>query len=304
MKRTDIHRPSAINPQDYQFVAYEHVKLDGDLGASMFIAAQRKRIQDHMYQTGGAYSTHSHGGNCHVCGNANAMYTILFHHAPSNTYIRTGEDCAEKMDMAHADINTFRKEVSKALEAKAGKAKAQALLAEIGLADAWQISQDYQNAPALFVGRENPTEEELRIMRQQYRDQEPARIVNDIVLKLVKFGSISERAQSYLGSLVEKVKRMPEIKAQREAEREAAAPCPSGRITVTGTIVKVDTRETAFGMVTKMLVKATEGFMVWSTLPSGAPSERGTTITFKATVRPSDEDPKFGFASRPYFIAA
>ncbi len=53
----------------------------------------------------------------------------------------------------------------------------------------------------------------------------------------------------------------------------------------------------------KMIVKAAESLMVWSTLPAGAPSERGASITFKATIKPSTTDPKFGFASRPHFAA-
>lgn len=63
--RNDTHRPSLINPSDYEFVAFECVKME-DLGAAQFAMAERVRINSHMKQTGGTYSRHQHGGNCHI----------------------------------------------------------------------------------------------------------------------------------------------------------------------------------------------------------------------------------------------
>lgn len=94
MKRNDIHRPSAIYPTEYEFVAVEHDPVS--LGFVQWYWAQRQRIIAHMTQTGGAFSDHEHKGNCHVCG-AHCIYTAVFYHCASNTYIRTGFDCAEKM---------------------------------------------------------------------------------------------------------------------------------------------------------------------------------------------------------------
>ena len=42
MARKDIHRPAAIEPADYEFVAFDYLPNEGDpLGAAMFLAEQR-----------------------------------------------------------------------------------------------------------------------------------------------------------------------------------------------------------------------------------------------------------------------
>src|SRR3954467_8647095 len=102
MKRTDTHRPSAIIPSEYTWVAQEVAPIFG-LGDCHFILAERERIRAHMDRTGGTYAGHAHGGNCMVCGNANAIYTILFYHEPTNSYVRMGERCAMKCDMGIDD---------------------------------------------------------------------------------------------------------------------------------------------------------------------------------------------------------
>src|ERR1700678_2644037 len=124
--RTDIHRPSVIDPSDYAFVAFECIKIEaGDIGACFYQQAQREIIRNHMAHTGGTYSSHSHGGNCRVCGNANAIYTVLFYHEKTNTYVRMGDTCAQKTDMAfsNAEFNRFRTAINDAREAQAGKKK-------------------------------------------------------------------------------------------------------------------------------------------------------------------------------------
>src|SRR4029077_14660378 len=124
--RTDIHRPSEIVPADYEFIGCELVP--GPFGP-MGIPGERERIQSHMKRTGGHYSKHEHGGNCHICGSVNLVYSILYYHAKSNSYIRMGEDCARKLDFGGtAEMNIFRKAVREQMEIAKGKAKAQRIL--------------------------------------------------------------------------------------------------------------------------------------------------------------------------------
>ena len=99
--RQDDHRPSAICPDDYTYVACECVKIEG-LGDCLFIQQQREIINRHMARTGGHYSTHIHGGNCHICGSVNMIYSILYYHEKTNSYMRCGEDCAYKLDLGGA----------------------------------------------------------------------------------------------------------------------------------------------------------------------------------------------------------
>src|SRR5580693_2680404 len=99
MSRQDTHRPSAIKPEEYQYVAMEYLKVE-DLGSALMLQAEREKIREHFARTKGTYSSHTHGGNCMCCGSPNALYTILFYHQPTNTYIRLGQDCAQKMQMS------------------------------------------------------------------------------------------------------------------------------------------------------------------------------------------------------------
>lgn len=94
-----------------------------------------------------------------------------------------------------------------------------------------------------------------------------------------------------------------EREAQWAEEKAKAEDVPTGKITISGTILKVDLKHTRFGSVWKMTVKDNNGFVVWGSIPSidgkVANCAKGDTITFSATVTPSDKDPKFGFFKRP-----
>ncbi|MFZ0708717.1 MAG: hypothetical protein WAM53_01625, partial [Terrimicrobiaceae bacterium] len=163
--RTDIHRPSAIIPADYEFVACELVP--GPFGAPMALLPERERIRKHMEATGGTYSRHEHGGNCHICGSVNLIYSLLYYHAKSNSYIRMGDDCAQKLEFGGTrELNIFRKAVREEMEIAKGKGKAQRILTESGLDRAWAIFE------STTAGYEEG-------------------IIRDIVGKLVKYGSIS-----------------------------------------------------------------------------------------------------------------
>jgi hypothetical protein len=123
--------------------------------------------------------------------------------------------------------------------------------------------------------------------------------LTDMLRTTEMYGTLSEKMVSAAKWMMTKHDEYAVIQAERAVEREAAAPCPAGRVTITGTIIKVEERESQWGLVTKMLVKAAEGYMVWCSVPAGAAGNRGADITFKATVKPSPTDPKFGFGSRP-----
>jgi hypothetical protein len=292
--RTDTHRPSAINPEEYTYVAMTCIKIES-FGDCQVALMHRETIKAHMVHTGGNYSTHEHGGNCAICGSVNAIYTALFYHQLTNTYIHVGTDCAQKLDMGNArEMNLFRKAIGDAREAQAGKRKAQAILADNGLTAAWDVYTTSGFAPEHFT---DPLHDchDFGCKRPGYEET----TITDIVGKLVKYGSISENQMSFVGKLLAKIPQREQIAAERAAEREAAAPCPTGRVTVSGIVLSIKEHEGNYGFTTKMTVKANEGFIVWVTMPSGADVERGSAITFTATLTPSKDDPKFGFGKRP-----
>ena len=245
---------------------------------------QRKYKRAHMERTGGKYSGHEHGGLCHVCGSVNAIYSATFYHEKSNSYIRTGLDCAQKLECA--GIDAFKKNVKKAKEAAAGKRKAQAILVEAGLAKAWELYEARKSASDL-------SRDELTAL--------------DIVGRLVKWGSISDKAASFLGSLLDRIEHAPEIAAEKAAakalELANAKPVPAveGRVLVKGEVLSLKEQEGFYGIQLKMLVKAEGGFKLWGSVPSAIRDsvERGSVVEFNAALQKSDNDEYFGFFSRP-----
>jgi hypothetical protein len=350
--RTDTHRPSAIDPADYSFIGVEFCKTE-EVGQAMMLAEERKFIRAHMDRTGGTYSRHQHGGNCHVCG-AHAIYTVLFHHRPTNTYIRTGEDCAEKMMQGDpagfravgAKVSAARSEVKSAREAIAGKRKAMLILQDAGISRAWEIydstNEDLEKIGAIesvqrkyhccpecrdYVGNHLTGCSRPEYELTEYTAKVPTddlRILRDIVDRLVQYGRISEKQESFLARLVDqidnRVDREREKAEKLAADRAAAADCPRGRTTIIGKPLSVKTVCSQYGDQQKWLVLSDEGFKVWGTIPALVwdqmafndeqviewDGERGrinpgldVRVEFSATVTPSDDDAKFGFYSRP-----
>lgn len=277
--RTDIHRPSEINPDDYQFVAFGYLG-GSDLDAIMAMRAETEIRIAHMKRTGGRFADVEIGGGCMVCGNNRVAYVSHFYHEATNSYLRIGWQCAEKLEMAQGqNANAFKKAISDAREAKAGKAKAQAILSDMNLAACWTLYEaDYDSA---FRFEENT--------------------IRDIVGKLVTYGSISDKQEAFLRKLLDQLDRREDIDAERAAEVAAAKPAPEGRIEVTGKVLAVKFPENDFGRIDhKMLVQHADGWKLWVTVPAAIDKvERGATVSFTATVTPSNDDPKFAFGKRP-----
>lgn len=276
-ERTDAHRPSVIEPADYYFVGIWYDPNEAiEVGGAFMLRYEREAIKAHMEKTGGKWSNHTHGGTCHICG-AHAIYLAVFYHVPSNTYIKVGEDCTIKMDIGEPErFASARRSVKNAREAIAGKRKAELLLSDLGMTEAWTL-YNTKGLPDLY--------EENTIV--------------DMVNGLIKHGRLSEKQEAFMKKLLHTIANREAIAEQRKAEKEAAAPCPTGRLTVTGTVLSTKRVDGGYGSVLKMLVKTTEGYTLWGTVPSGITAERGTVVTFKATIEPAANDPKHGFFSRP-----
>jgi hypothetical protein len=269
--RNDVHRPSAIEPADYYFVALGYQKCDG-LEDVYAISVNQARLRAHMERTGAKFSNHAHGGNCHICG-AYCIYTAIFHHVPTNTLIETGMDCAEKMDMGDAvEFRTFRDACLAAEHNRAGKLKAQHVLSERGLSRAWELS----------CLDKDPTTEPPRECRHCTYGCEKCdgtgwvgnswQTLRGIVGNLVRYGELSEKQFEFLATLVDRVDNYERLKAEQDAERErerlAAEDCPTGKVKVTGEVISTKVQDGQYGPQYKMLVKDDRGFKVWGSIPS------------------------------------
>lgn len=166
--RMDVHKPSVIVPTDYKFVGLTTAHWAYGAWPTLMLV-ERAKVLTHMAETKGNWSGHNHKGNCDSCG-AHCVRMAVFHHPKSNTYIRTGLDCAEKMGIG--DPNRFRNFmdiVKAALHHKAGKKKANGLLVEAGLVEAWDLYKAQVEMPEIedgFVASilEDPKDEFRRLV--------------------------------------------------------------------------------------------------------------------------------------------
>ena len=276
MTRTDIHRPSAVIPADYDFVAMDYYGASDDF---VDLSVERHAFRAHMEHTGGKFSNHDHAGSCHICGAA-AMYVAKFHHRPTNTYIVTGTDCADSMHMGNPEaFKRFRRSVLDQGKRAKAKAAAKLFLEQANAGQAWEI---YAAADRAAFKYEEDT-------------------ISDVVGKLVQYGSISEKQVAFVHKLLAQIPARAEREAKRAAEAEAAAPVPAfdGRAKVTGKVLTTKVVEGQFGSQIKMLVQADAGWKVWGTVPSSISPEKGDLVSFEARVERSTDDTKFGFFSRP-----
>jgi hypothetical protein len=108
---------------------------------------------------------------------------------------------------------------------------------------------------------------------------------------------VADAIESYLEA--PKVAAAAAQRAAEQAELDAAEPCPTGRVEITGKILTIKLQEGYYGDTWKMLVKDDRGFKVWGSIPSSLHATRGARVTFMAAVEPSRDDDKFGFYKRP-----
>lgn len=313
--RNDIHTPSQIVPSDYQYVAVWTMNIQG-FGDAQFILQERETIRRHMDRTKGEYARVETSGSCQVCGNVQAIYLALFYHVPTNTYIRIGFDCTTKLEMSGdtAKFNLFRRNVQNAREAQAGKRKAIAILADANNSSAWDIYNTAfvshldtcKGAGFNSFGDNNAVEKGCDCdsdNRWKLYNSFEETVIRDIVGKLVKYGNVSPKQMEFVGNLLRKIEQRPLIEAARKAEKDAAGPVPVGRVTLTGKVISVKEVERPTyhygdtGMSTKVTIKLENGSVVYGNRFENI--EKGQQITFVATVKASDRDPKFGFFSRP-----
>lgn len=297
MARIDIHRPSAIIPSDYIFVcafSYSEAALMPGV-----LDSERATLERHMARTGGEFSKHEHGGSCHVCGAWMKDYAI-FYHTPTNTYIKTGFDCAQKMEFDDPDL--FRRIRDRRLAAEksvAGKLKAEGLIEEMGLSIETALSVFRKGDFGVYANDE---------LLDKYADlkwfENTLYSACDIIRALVKYGSISDKQWNFLKTCLERVAGAQEQldnRAAIEAAKHAnSKPAPEGKVVVLGKVISTKSQEGQFGYEYKMVVEHADGWRVWVTVPAALGTvERGWVVQFSATLTPSKDDKFFCYGSRP-----
>lgn len=117
----------------------------------------------------------------------------------------------------------------------------------------------------------------------------------DVLQKLVKYGSLSDRQVDAL------------LKALQRASQpdEAKVPAVTGKgLSIRGEVVSVKWHDNNFGGGYKMTVKiatAVGVYLLWGSVPSGMGVNdlKGQQVVFTADVEQSDRDASFAFFKRP-----
>jgi hypothetical protein len=269
MARTDAHRPSAINPEDYDFVACDYY----DPWAAQMFMHERKFFRDHMERTVGKFATKHNSGTCHVCGAA-AMYVAKYHHRPSNSYIVTGMDCAEKMDFGGTgSFKAFKAKVSHERKIMKGKAVAHEVLALLGMSDAYRVYEAGSYQEGKWLREES--------------------IICEMVMNLVKYGKWSEKQAEFCRKLLGDIASRPQREAERAAQKEAEAAASNyvgnvgDRLSFDLVVQFVSSFETQFGIMHVHVMKDDAGnVIVYKGNRIAAKDEK---VSLKATVKDHKE---------------
>lgn len=115
----------------------------------------------------------------------------------------------------------------------------------------------------------------------------------DVIDKYRRYGTVTAAQVTHLTK---------SLARDREMASRPGVLAPEGYVVVTGTVVSVKPKDTAYGRVLKMLVKLDDGAKVYASVPKGHTISAGDVVTFSATFKRSDTDPAFSFGSRPEMV--
>ena len=273
-KRTDVHRPSAMDPEAYELEGFADFHgLDG------YRPTRRiSELVDEGYHFGGDY-----GGGAGACGHCGAhiRYAALMSHKKSMTLIWVGEQCLDNRfdsGMTKDEFQRMRK-LARLNSERRAKSEKIAELCEAHPLLAWLT----------YWGTDSQAE--------------LGSFLSSLAWKLDKYGELSPRQIETAEAAIVRETNWRVEREERQA-REDAEPkteVPEGRQVVTGEVLSTKWVENDFGGSTKMLVKDDRGFKVWGTVPSAIvfDVEKGSRVSFTATLKRSDDDECFGFSSRP-----
>ncbi len=317
--RKDVHAPSKINPEDYEYVSLGYQKIES-IGDALFMKQERQIFNAHQERTGGKWAKRVTEGNCYICGSVNCIYTVHFYHIPSNTYIRTGMDCAEKLGMGDAKLfRNFRKNVKDALQRQAGKAKAKAMLEIEEISEAWEIYElDLNTIIPVSLKEKRDAIDEARVRiweggrstlpkleitheeRVFIAQEKSIGTIKSIVETVIRCGNLTEKQIDFIKSLIEQYHNAEKLENDKAEKRSNTPDCPFGKQIITGTVVIKKWQDSGYGGRLVMTVEDDRGFKVWGSVPSKLDDiEQGDKVEFTANIEQSDSDSKFGFFKRP-----
>jgi hypothetical protein len=282
--RTDIHRPGSpeFNPGDYRCRGV----FDLEEAHSVVV---RTSLVAALVGAGYSFTDAPHGGGqCSHCGHWPLRYVALMSHEPTKTLMHVGETCLDnRFSLEKGEFAKLRKAAKLNRARSAKQAQRDALVTEHP-----ELAELLDDNSEIVYG---------------WGDFLP-----NLAYQFRRNGTLTERQ---IAAAVKCITKGRERVARRQEEARKAARggtialLPAGRVEVTGTIKKVETRDGDFGLRTVMVVRAEGDLAGWTldgTLPSsldpgfGSFDEfEGKRVRFTAAFKASDKVPGYAWINRP-----
>lgn len=272
--RTDVHRPGAIVPADYELVdRFGWISIPDEDHDGNPCTSREPYGEGAMaaYDAGPIVGIWPDLQKCDVCG-ARFVHRAVLTHRPTGVLLSIGQDCATK----YLSLGSLPR------EERADRA--------------WKrIHQRESRIKMRRMLRANPG------LNRVLKTDHP--ISRDLRAKVIKWGDLSPMQIELAHKLVEQV-------AERKAAEVPAVPIPvtDKRATYKGRVLGTKSQEGYYGdTVIKMLVQVRVGdgaFKLWGTAPDSilfgtSGPIKGCEVEFNAKVEVSKDDPCFGFFKRP-----
>lgn len=274
-----IHNPAQFDPSNYEVVDYADNRRPSYMGQTAKEYEQEVEWWKHdmLRLFGSDWATKIH--RCVHCGATNIRWITAVRHIPTGEVVVFGAICTDRLGFANRMAFKLAQ-----LQAKADAQKVRFVI--------------YEKRQAFLA--DHP---ELAKAIETIDDPIHAKnfFAKDVVAKLNRWGSLSD---AQVNAVIASLKRDHEFAARKAAEaQEVVGDAPTGRQTVTGTVLSVKDVESMYGITEKMLIKLENNAKVWVTVPGAVSVQRGNTVTVTATWTVSDKDNGFAYGKRPVVSA-
>jgi hypothetical protein len=262
-KRVDVHRPSAINPGDYEYQS---------------VGQHRKAVKDgeNPYSGGPA-------GTCHHCGKW-IVWEVHYLHKPSGNRVTFGYICAGILDLTDNRID----HEMVLLQRKAANEREQ-----------WKFEKEAREKLIAFQAEQPVVFNYLNTLD----DSDDNYFLQDMRRNLKKWGNLFPNQINAVIRIKEGRERAAVRKAEEAELLKTAPPLTAGRQTLTGEILSTKLQDSMYGTTLKMRVRLDNGNTVYGTVPNNLYNElgydglKGAKITFEAEVQVKEDH--FGYFKRP-----
>lgn len=272
MTRTDVHSPTNLVTEDYDFIT----AFDSEFGFD--VAAGNRDIASYG---AGEWEWDNHPSEdgwqrCTHCGQR-IRYCAVMAYKPTQRLVLIGETClSNRFSRATADFQRLRKQAK--LDRERQRIKN-------GRLEWFAINPDREVAFAWATERVSDGDYGYEGMRHNF------------VHKINRYGSTSDK---FVSAILRDMVRTERRESERAAEKAELKPVVTGKgIIIEGEVLSVKWQDNEFGGRFVSTVKDDRGFIVWGSRPSKLAWEKGDRVRFKAgEIKVSDRDETFGFYKR------